>query len=583
MEDFVGLDKGKHSVRAVALRAEGKGFDLVALQQKVIDENHNAATAIQNIFDGNDEFPKMQVWAGLPIDDCVLRNMRVPFTSDDQIKQTIKFSCEEVIHDDIDNYLLDHFVISKTEENSDILIVAGKRAAVSRELEQYLAAGLDLEGLTCSKLALYNLAAAIEKTPEKEDGNEEDEEDGNFEDKVKEFAETAALDNEDLLVLDTAVLNDLTGKRGDNFLVLDIGISTADVIVGNKDKLLFYRGISTKYDGDGSDVFDEIKIDRLFKEIKRSLFSGKVAEAFSRVYICGGISTVPGIVDRVLREFNCQSELMPVHKAFSNCVESKDLPLYAQAAGLALMATRKCQLDINFRREEFLRTPLLLQIKYPLILSLVLILTLLSWEGYRKDRIKKNLAYRNIEQENWQITWAKKLLATDKLNEEIFAKDQELVASKGKGGQRTVASRRAFNHYLEDRLDDPNVEILPESVYRDETPEWLEAKIKERISDEGGIREKPDVLDTLKNFLKEVGSFKDLRLKSLSVNHNHVMFKGSFSSSSHWDEFELAINKSMKKSVKFKINGSIPQPKWDEKDKRLYFNLTVALIKNRES
>jgi len=545
VDNVVGLDVSKYAVRAASVEVQGSQLNLLAVKENILGDHPENYTAVQSIF-SDKQFPKSQVWAGIPINDCVLRNMTVPFTNDDQIKQTIKFSCEEVISDDINNYLLDYKIVEKSEHDSALIIIAGRREAIADTLEMYHHSHVDLDGLTCSKLALYNLAARIHSSettvPPTEKGNSSQ----------KKTTETDSDQNdldEDYVVVDDTPLN-----KENNFLVLDIGVSTADVIVGNADKLMFYRGISTAYDTETDEVFDSKKIARLFKEIKRTLWSGQLDDSFSVIYLCGGISGVPNIVQSIQQTFNCPTQIMPVEKAFDTCVDDKNLALYAQAVGLAIMSSKKAMLSINFRREEFLKTPILLQVKIPLILTLIIVLSWLSWEGYRNNLTKQHLERQNNKQEIWQIEQAISLLATDDIKNQIAEKStQEIITILVNEG------------------------ILPDDSMRTDNPEWLEDILYSKVTSVGTIKEKPYVLETFKAFLVHMKGFPDFRLKTLSINHNNINLKGSFSDEQNMDKFEFEFKQRLKKSELFKLH-KIPTPK-KEPDNRIYFNLTIGYKK----
>lgn len=458
MAQITGLDIGQRAIRAAVLDG---GRKLVAVEEIALGPGADPWAAVKEL-----TVPRKHVWVSLNDRESLARDMRVPFIHEDQIKQTIRFSAEEVISDDVENYLLDHHIIEIEEAETHLMIVAARRDAIGEKLQRLQeAGGVDPDGLGVAGLALYNLGARLSEERDSDDP----------------------------------------------FLILDVGSGTADVIVGDRDHLWFVRSIIIHREGDDeTTALDEERLDRLFREVRRTLWSGGVDGHAERIWICGGLSLRPGIVNQTAAAFDLPAEIMPVEEVL-DISEAPGGPLatYAQAIGLAMQGSgAKLPFAPNFRREEFVRQPILLKIRVPAFLLLLVLMGAVFWDGYQ--RLQKRNALRQViaSQIEWEMTQYADLLAVPD-------------------------------------PDDPEPNMLdytPDEVEFRSDPEFLLKAYEEASEDiSRRLTVDADALESLREVTRHITSFKDLELESLSISRTTVTLRGTLPNASRLQALEMTL------------------------------------------
>ncbi len=455
MAQITGLDIGARGIRAVQL--DSGTLKVSAVEHVPLVPGDPPWEAVKGLF-AKGAFNRKQVWASLNDRECLARDLTVPFTSAEQIKQTIRFSAEEVIPDDVESYLLDHHVIETGEAESQLMVVAARRDALENKLKHLQDVGVDPVGLGFSGLALYNLGARIAAARELKDP----------------------------------------------FLILDVGASTADVIVGDAERLRFVRSILIHREGHGDgEPLGEERLERLFREVKRTLWSGGVDGHAEVAWICGGLSDNPGIVDLVTEAFDMEAEVMPVHEVVSG--ETDKLGgADAQAVGLALIGSQGAKLPFapNFRREEFVRRPAILRLRWAAAVLLLALMVGVFLDGYRQMKLREQLnsaisAHRIWEWQTYTSFWLK-MPATE---------EGETPAQAYERGDQDA--------------------FLRHQPKRDKNPRWLISQLhdnQQKISED--LTVDPKALVTLKELTRHLQDFPDLELTSIDIERYRVNFRG---------------------------------------------------------
>lgn len=481
MTDIVGLDLGTTAVRAVAV--DPAGPRLVAIEERAVAEGQDPREILRAVA-AQKRFPRQRVWASLGSREALARDLTVPFTSVEQIQKTVRFSAEEVITEEVESYLLEHEIIETREADSRLMILAAKRADVARHLSELQQSGIDPEGLTFSGAALFNLAAICAK-------------------------------NEGLEGL---------------FMLLDAGATTADIVAGDSQKLRFCRSITVR---GTDDLGNPQKLERLIKEIRRTLWSGGLEGTLEVVYLCGGLAKMEGVLEKLTESLGVTCRLLPVEKAFKGPLPAGDVLPFAMAAGTALTGLGMGPLQINFRREEFVRTPWILRLKAPLLALLLVACAILLRDGYLRNRnlgeLKRTLAAH--------LEWEK-------------------------------AQFRSF-------FGDDQLESVPAQDIQG-NPNWALEQFIERGQAFGrDLEVQPDVLETLMVLEKHLVQCPGFQLESISVDSNVVSLRGSIPKRDDLDKFENSLAADQ---VHFKGDPSTQAT--ENKDAGIYtFAMTLRLAK----
>ncbi|MGE4157829.1 MAG: hypothetical protein AB7F75_01900 [Planctomycetota bacterium] len=481
MTEIVGLDLGTTAVRAVAV--DPSGPRLTAFEERPVAEGQDPREILRAVA-SQKRFPRQRVWASLGSREALARDLTVPFTSPEQIQKTVRFSAEEVIAEEVESYLLDHEIIETREADSRLMILAARRADVARHLSELQQSGIDPEGLTFSGAALFNLAALCAKAE---------------------------------------------GVEG-LFMLLDAGATTVDIVAGDSEKLRFCRSITVR----GSEGLESPhKQERLFKEIRRTLWSGGLEGTLEVIYLCGGLAKLEGMPEKIAGSLGVTCRLLPVEKAFKGPLPPGDALPFAMAAGTALTGLGLGPLQINFRREEFVRTPWLLRLKAPLLALLLAACALLLRDGYLRNRnlgeLKRTLAAH--------LEWEK-------------------------------AQFRSF--FGDDQLET----VPPQDIQGN--PNWALEQFKERGQAFGrDLDVLPDVLESLMMLQAHLVQFPGFQLESISVDANVVSLRGSIPSRDELDKLENSLANDQ---IHFKGDPSTQAT--ENKDVGIYnFAMTLRLAK----
>ena len=335
----VGLDIGSSSVKMVKLSKDGDEYVVNAAARSDIDaaggsDKHKRSATIAAIKDClkagdvSDDY----VVCGLCGSEVVVRPFSFPNLPAEQIAQAVKFEAEQVCPFDTKNITVDYQIVeSKTGQEGgkiDGILVAAAPSAIEKKTQ---------------------LAASA-------------------------FAKCALMDADDLAVLNcfSHCEKDFDSK---SVAVIDIGSKFTNVVILGSDGLPFIRDLpyaaddiiaslveqDDKPDGPARDI-DSVKKDLYSSQVPESkleeacegLIAGinktlryysikDASETVTQIYICGGFSTVPGLVELLGRYLFAEVILWnPFTKMRSRegtgheDLLEKDGPSMALAAGLAM-------------------------------------------------------------------------------------------------------------------------------------------------------------------------------------------------------------------------------------------------------
>jgi type IV pilus assembly protein PilM len=142
----VGLDIGSSSVKAVELKAAGKGFRVAAFDTEpvppdsIVDgaiiDGAAVADAIRKLFDRNKAFKTKDVAASLSGNAVIVKKINLPVMTEAELAQSIYWEAEQYIPFDIQDVNLDYQILdpgtgAEGKGTMDVLLVAAKKEKIA--------------------------------------------------------------------------------------------------------------------------------------------------------------------------------------------------------------------------------------------------------------------------------------------------------------------------------------------------------------------------------------------------------------------------------------------------------------------
>ncbi len=167
---LIGLDIGNHSIKAVQLKGKGDKLRLgnlamLEIPPEVQEEADSAvknellAETIKKLIKENDLGTKNVVTA-ISGDSVIVRYVKLPYMSEDELKNVITYEAEQYIPLAIDQVVLDFEVLGELEEDGqrkiEVLLVAAKEDIIDRHIDLLKRAGLTPVVIDVDTFALAN-------------------------------------------------------------------------------------------------------------------------------------------------------------------------------------------------------------------------------------------------------------------------------------------------------------------------------------------------------------------------------------------------------------------------------------------
>ncbi|HLY10550.1 MAG TPA: hypothetical protein VKW04_14700 [Planctomycetota bacterium] len=161
MSRAVGLELTPAHVRLLSLERAGKVPKILQFHQAAIPagespwEERAAATLKQAFIDA--KIPRTRIVAALDSGDAILREVSLPFKGDDQIRKTVRFEMESLIHNyTIEQLIVSHYKTGETDKGTLLLAAAVPKAVIEKRLKLYQDAGVDPVALDLDIAAVFN-------------------------------------------------------------------------------------------------------------------------------------------------------------------------------------------------------------------------------------------------------------------------------------------------------------------------------------------------------------------------------------------------------------------------------------------
>ena len=144
-KSVVGLDIGSSAVKAVELKASGKGFKVVAFAVEAIPpdsivdgaiiDGAAVADAIRRVFE-NKAFKTKDVAASLSGNAVIVKKINLPVMTEAELAESIYWEAEQYIPFDIQDVNLDYQILhagtgAEAEGTMDVLLVAAQKEQIA--------------------------------------------------------------------------------------------------------------------------------------------------------------------------------------------------------------------------------------------------------------------------------------------------------------------------------------------------------------------------------------------------------------------------------------------------------------------
>jgi type IV pilus assembly protein PilM len=143
---IVGLDIGSSAVKAVELRAAGRGFKVAAYGSEPVPANAivdgaiadagAVSDAIRRLFDHHKAFKTKEVCASLSGNAVIVKKITLPVMTETELSESIYWEAEQYIPFDIQDVNLDYQILDPgtgpdSRGSMDVLLVAAKKEKIS--------------------------------------------------------------------------------------------------------------------------------------------------------------------------------------------------------------------------------------------------------------------------------------------------------------------------------------------------------------------------------------------------------------------------------------------------------------------
>ncbi len=161
MARSVGIELTPAHVRILSLEQAGKTSKILQFHEAAVPAGETpweerAVAAVREAVAAS-RIPKGRIVAALDSGDAILREVSLPFKGDDQIRKTVRFEMESLIHNyTIEQLVVAHYKTGETDKGSLLLAAAVPKTVIDKRLKLYQAAGVDPVALDLDVAAVVN-------------------------------------------------------------------------------------------------------------------------------------------------------------------------------------------------------------------------------------------------------------------------------------------------------------------------------------------------------------------------------------------------------------------------------------------
>lgn len=301
-----GLELTPTTFRAVVVDGTPKGWRVTAYAEKEVppppegvDPKEAYAKEVA-AFVAERKLPRGVLIPSLPAAKATIREVSLPFGSDEQLRKTVKFELESHTHSiDVEQVVVDFVKVDQKEKQTFLLALAVEKKDVRARLEQMAGAKVDPPSVDLDATAALN-----------------------------------------------AILN-LAGQEGADSFVALYATRAGCFLYYVSGGLKLMRVLPL---GSGEDGFEA----KAAGEVGRTLLRVSSGQDLPVVVVCGDADDLPALAGRIAREAGVQAkalELMPDGLAFEGADRARRAG--GVALGLALKGIGLDRVGTDLRREEF--------------------------------------------------------------------------------------------------------------------------------------------------------------------------------------------------------------------------------------
>lgn len=165
-EKFTTVDIGSYSIKVARLRRKKSKLTLLATgirklpfetikEGKIVDPSI-IASKLEDIFNELNYRPS-KIITTIPSNNLIIRNIELPFMSEKELAEAIKWEAEDYLPFPVDLVSLDYIVLSKDEGMMNILLVAVKEEIIENFLSPFERLSLKPAVINVQPMALLSL------------------------------------------------------------------------------------------------------------------------------------------------------------------------------------------------------------------------------------------------------------------------------------------------------------------------------------------------------------------------------------------------------------------------------------------
>src|SRR6187549_2022067 len=161
MARSVGVELTPAHVRILSLEHAGKVSKILQFHETPIPAGETPweerAVEALKLACADSKVPKGRIIGSLDSGDSILREVSLPFKGDDQIRKTVRFEMESLIHNyTIEQLVVSHYKTGETDKGSLLLAAAVPKTVIEKRLKLFQSAGVDPVALDLDVAAVIN-------------------------------------------------------------------------------------------------------------------------------------------------------------------------------------------------------------------------------------------------------------------------------------------------------------------------------------------------------------------------------------------------------------------------------------------
>lgn len=365
----VGLDVDRLGIRVAAVGGTARAPRLLAFFDQPFDHppaNEAELAALITALFERTKLPTDRLISALPTTSCLVRDLTVPFTRQDQIRDTLRFHAESVYHAvSIDEIVIQHLLVRPYDDRSQLLVIGAREQAVESHLRLLEHAGVDPVAVDLDVAALVNAVVGSKAVALKDKRVV-------VIDLAGSSLRLAVLDDGEVRTLRAtrmqaaAVKVEEATARPRTLEDLRAGMlaneSTEAYFAGSEDGILPVVIL----DEEETNLFDMLEhgeetrntvLERIFVEIDRTLVRTPLSGEVDQVLLTGGGSAAEGLREAFANHFDCECAIFEPTSQLATKLGAKQKKALdksgAVALGLALKGIGCDANSIDFRIGAF--------------------------------------------------------------------------------------------------------------------------------------------------------------------------------------------------------------------------------------